>query len=308
MISFEDAQTCFGGILLGLTPEHEYSVKIIKIVNKILNFEQINQSDRDLIDYSSSVPLICLYESNDRNIIRIAFETNNINLVKFLAKFWQLEYHWCMEDVALNHGSFECFNYLIDQCGNNYIDNVLSYPINFKIPKRAFKKFITKYPQFGDYEHFYNDIAELNKQDIYELGLKFNESCLLNAAYTLEHIKNVTKYCKVFDIHNRKEIINLILENMNVVTLLIMIDYPELCEVVYKGIARMIILEKIYTDYRYHIGQTNRIKFNEILFQLPYKNKEIVTEFIIYSVSRGNQFTDFPPLDGVSEMYHRLIN
>lgn len=299
-MDFETAQRCFGGILKGLDTEHKVAMEIVGLINRILNYDIDLTGIDGLIDYSSCVPLIAFRDCKD--LIKIAIENDFVDLLKFLKEFWNFELYYHSEDLALKSGSFECFKYITEKYDEDRLYDI--FDENFKsIPDRVFKKFLIAYPQISQLCSFYRQLSMLDKSDIADL--KFNDFLITDYDYNEfenpDRLREFTNYCKLFEIHKSVDHVKTVKKYMSVTVFLIMADYPELCEAVYKGASKIMLLEKVYQDYHRMHRNGHEVHFTNLLSSTTYKTCEFAIDFIIYASYHGYQFGHFHPLDELLE-------
>jgi hypothetical protein len=302
-MDFKTAQRCFGGILGGLDEEHHLAVQILELINKILNYENYEIGDfKELIDYSSCVPLIFL--KNNIDLVCIAIENDSVDLLKFLKEFWNFEFTYIANKIAANSGSLECFKFITETYSEDDLTDVFS-DSEIKIPDHAFKKFFVAYPLINNLYKFYNQLSKLDKSDI--IGIEFNDFLITDYNISsYEQLEYITNYCKLFEIHKSAEQVDLIRLHMDITVFLIVVNYPELCKVVYQGFYKIMLLKCVYQNYL-HINGDHGSWFKDLLNSTPYMDCEFAIDFIIYACNHKYQFAEFPPLGYILNEYDRIV-
>lgn len=111
-MNYEQIKSSFGGVLVELDEEHPLAVRITRLIKDFMNSYSIDllKENSELIDYSSSVPLIKILECGD--LLQGVVLSDQLELYKWLSDIFEREVVLCS---AWKYSSMNIFMYILEK-------------------------------------------------------------------------------------------------------------------------------------------------------------------------------------------------
>jgi hypothetical protein len=122
--SYEEIKKMFGGILVELDKDYPLAIKILELIKRFMSSYDVNilAEAHELVDYSSSVPLIKILEHKD--LLEGVVHADNLNLYTWLAEIFDIG---SVILIAWRYSSMNIFMFILEQNWKPEYDSISSY-------------------------------------------------------------------------------------------------------------------------------------------------------------------------------------